>query len=1015
MPDSPSSLQINSLGGLQVLLNGKPLAGFVSTKVQALLIYLAVTGRPQAREKLIGLLWAAMPDADAKTNLRQALSNLRKLLPDHVSIERDAAAFNRDSLHLIDVECFETHLKTDRLAAAMEIYHGDFLEGFAVRDAPEFEEWALTQREHWHELALQALHTLTQRALQEGRYTDGIEAARRTLTLDPWREEAHRQLMLLQARSGQFSAALAQYETCRRLLSTELGVEPLPETTALHDRIKAARSSPRHNLPGQVTPFVGREREVATIVERLHDPACQLLTLIGPGGSGKTRLALQAASQCLGAFLNGVFFVSLAALQTTDLIVPAIAHALRFDFHGQSDLKTEFLNYLRDKEVLLLLDNFEHLIDASHLMSEILQDAPAVKLLVTSRERLNLRREWLMEVPGLQVPPHDCAPDELDDYSAAALFLQNARRVRSDLALNAANAAAIARICRLVDGLPLGLELAATWTHSLDCSSIAAEIERGLDILSTTQPDVPARQRSLRTVFDHSWQRLSAAEQVLFRRLAVFRGGFQREAAEAVCDASLDGLTSLIEKSLLQRRADGRFEMHELIYQYAREQLSAAPGEWAQLRDRHCRYFAAYALQRQDRLKGDTPTVPRAEIQQELDNVRSGWQQAVASAQAPLIEAIEQYLEGLFVFWEMNSAFVEGERAFAQAAAALEAIGNQPDQRSLILRANLLARQGWYCFRLARFDESNDLIQQSLALLRQLDAWEELGYPLLFAGACAFGSGKLAEAKQLFLESCTVYRRINDTWGIAGVLNNLGQVAVALGEYDEARQFLEESLQVTEAAQIRHLRVHVLGNLSELNLALGEHQAAKPYAQQALVLARDIEEQFSIATQLSRLGAVEMMLGEYIAAEHAFQEALDIATSLSNRWEQAACLNHLGEIMLKLDRPHDAQRHFRQALFLARSIGAASIALNSLRGLACYLVDHGDTLRSLELAYFILHHPDSEQLTKDRARQLSEQLAAKLPSAKVTEALRRGQGGQLDKVIAELLTDAPAHRAAAAV
>lgn len=998
MPDSPS-LQLHSLGGLQVLLNGKPLSGFVSTKVQALLIYLAVTGRPQAREKLIGLLWADMPDADAKTNLRQALSNLRKLLPDHVAIERDFAAFKRDSPHLIDVECFAEHLKTDRLSAAIEIYHGDFLEGFAVRDAPEFEEWALTQREHWRELALQALHTLTQRALQEGRYADGIEAARRTLALDPWREEAHRQLMLLQARSGQFSAALAQYEACRRLLSTELGVEPLPETTALHARIKAARLSPRHNLPEQVTPFVGRASEVATIVERLHDPACQLLTLIGPGGSGKTRLAWQAASQSVGAFLNGVFFVSLAALDHPDLLAPAIAHALHFDFHGQSDLKTELLNYLRDKEVLLVLDNFEHLIDASPLVIEILQNAPAVKLLVTSRERLNLRREWLMEVPGLETPPANCAPDELTDYSAAALFLQNARRVRSGLPLDAVNAAAIARICRLVDGLPLGLELAATWTHTLECSDIAAEIERGLDILSTTQPDVPARQRSLRTVFDHSWQRLLAAEQVLFRRLAVFRGGFQRAAAEAVCGASLAALTTLIEKSLLQRRADGRFEMHELIYQYARERLSAAPDDRAQLRDRHCRYFAAYVFQRQARLKGDTPTAPRAEIQQELENVRSGWQHAVT---ATLIDAIEQFMEGLFVFWEMQSAFVEGERAFAQAAAALEAVDGQLDRRRLILRANLLARQGWYCFRLSRYDQGNDLIQQSLTLLRELAAWEELGYPLLFAGACAYGLGKLTDARQFFLESCAVYRRLGDTWGIAGVLNNLGQLAVALGDFVAAREFLDESLRMTEAAQIRHLRVHALGNLSELNLGSADYEAARQNAQQALALAREIDEQFLIMEQLSKLGAVEMMLGEYAAAESCFQEALELATGLGNRREQASCLNQLGEVMLQIDRPHEARRYFRQALALARDIGAASIASNSLQGLASYLAAHGDTRRSLELAYFILHHPDGERRAKDRARQLSDRLAAGLSTGEAAKVLARGRAGQLETVAAAL-------------
>jgi len=315
-----------------------------------------------------------------------------------------------------------------------------------VRDAPEFEDWLLAQRARYRELALHALHTLTQLHLQRGDTAEAIDSATRLLALEAWREEAHRQLMLAQARSGQRSAALAQYETCRRLLAQELRVEPSAETTALYERIAAAKR--RVHLPPAATPFVGRAGELAQIARLLADPTGRLITLSGPGGGGKTRLALEAAARAATSFLHGVGFVSLAAAGSLEVAPSAVAEALGVTLSGKADPHEQLLAYLRDKELLLVLDNLEHLAGASEWVGQLAQAGPEVRLLVTSRERLNLHGERLLELGGLDSPPDAAGAG----YSATQLFLNSAQASQPSFELNDENAAAVGRICRLVDG-----------------------------------------------------------------------------------------------------------------------------------------------------------------------------------------------------------------------------------------------------------------------------------------------------------------------------------------------------------------------------------------------------------------------------------------------------------------------------------------------------------------------------------------------------------------------------------
>ena len=355
-------------------------------------------------------------------------------------------------------------------------------------------------------------------------------------------------------------------------------------------------------LPFQPTGFVGRTAELAAITERLDDPTCRLLTLVGPGGSGKTRLAVQVAANCADQFDNGVYFVTLQPLDSSDLIVSTIAEVLSFRFSPGFDPQQQLLQYLREKALLLVLDNFEHLLDGVELLTELLKAAPRLKLLVTSREVLGLQEEWRYPVSGLQYPETDNV-DQPGTYSAVQLFFERARQVRGGLSL-ADEQAGIVRVCQLVEGMPLALELAAVWAKALSADKIAIEIQRSLDFLSTSLRDVPQRHKSMQAVFEQTWERLSDEERRAFSTLSVFNGGFRREAAEAVAGVSIQILSDLVDKSLLRREPDGRYQIHELLRQYAEALLEATSGEMLHIRDLHSAYYTRFLHEREQDLNG---------------------------------------------------------------------------------------------------------------------------------------------------------------------------------------------------------------------------------------------------------------------------------------------------------------------------------------------------------------------------------------------------------------------------
>jgi predicted ATPase/DNA-binding SARP family transcriptional activator len=918
-----ATFRLRFLGPVQVERDGQPVLDFRSRKALALLGYLAVQDRPLPREHLVDLFWEDRAETPGRANLSWVLSRITTRLPGCLQTDRHTVQFQRSASCWLDVDAFdelEAQGDVPSLTEAVELVRGDFLEGMFLDGCAEFELWLVGERERWRQRAARLLEELVARHSQRGEREQGLHFANRLLALDPLHEPAHRHLMVLYAQAGQRGAALRQYAECERVLEEELGVSPEEETIRVYQAIKEKRELPplampvspqtgarRHNLPVQPIPFVGRETVLAEMTDRLQDPGCRLLTLVGPGGCGKTRVALEAGSAQLDHLEHGVFFVPLAPLQSVDSIVPTVAQALGHSFHGEGDPRQQLLDYLRRKRMLLILDNLEHLLEGVDLVSDILKIAPDVKILVTSRARLEVQHEHLFPVTGLEFPPL-LSPDvgrggqpsavgrDEGEYDAIKLFLQGARRVRPAFALTGDNLADVVRICRLVDGMPLGILLASAWVGMLTPAEIGAEIAHGLDFLETDLRDVPRRQRSMRAVFDHSWSLLTERQREVLQGLSVFRGGFTRQAAQQVTGASLRELKGLVDRSLVERaltpsaplpslalgtgRTGGRYDVHELLRQYAAEKLELSSAVSETTGDRHCAHYTAALEQWGIDLKGARQLIALAEMDVDIENARRAWNWAAERGQ---VERLDRAIFGLCRYYNLRGRYQECEADCAAAAQRLEGMmsGDAPvlgKAQGLRVLTRVLKWQGRSIFSLRRYEAGQQLVQQSLALLddpalagqdtreERVSILEEISYMVFQIEG--------VPTLQWVEERLTLYQELGDRWQVAQALGALAYRAFWRGDLDEARRQLEESLALfQELGDQRGIggRYSGLGNVA---LERGELDEAEHLYRKAIKILQELQDAHSIRSTRHWLGVALMRAGKFAQARRLLEETL---------------------------------------------------------------------------------------------------------------------------------------------
>jgi predicted ATPase/transcriptional regulator with XRE-family HTH domain/Tfp pilus assembly protein PilF len=799
-----------------------------------------------------------------------------------------------------------------------------------------------------------------------------------------------------------------------RVARGELNLERLPAPGQAHVPVRVPAPTPiplppTHNLPVLPTPLVGREAELASLNRLLGDPNCRLLTLVGPGGIGKSRLALEAASRQGERFAGGVYYVSLTGANSPEFMVPSIAQAVGLNFAGPAEPRSQLFNYLGNKQALVLLDNLEHLLEGVEVLSELLAGAPGLKLLATSRARLELSGEWVFEVEGLPVPPEGQL-EGVESYSAVELFLQRARQARVDFELSGEDHTDVVRICRLVEGMPLAIELAAAWVRMLTCAEITGEIERGLDILATRLRDVPERQRSINAVFDHSWHLLSEEEQQVLRRISVFRSGFTRQAAEAVAGAGLELLLALVAKSFLRSTSEGRYGLHELVRQYVNDRLAEAPDDEVAARDRHSAYFTELVAQLEDKLKGAEQLQALAVMDAEIDNIRAGWRWAVRRGQTG---AVHKPIRALAYFYSIRGWFQEGEATFGWAADQLEGsliVPGKSEPTVDRLSAYARALQGWFSSTRGQLDQSQALLQSGLASLRLFGLSKELADVLYYLGAVTWLTGDFQRARAYFLEELAVAEQAGNQWDIAMATSGLAEVAQTVGEYAEAEERWQTALAISRRSGDQRLVAIVLHFYGILNHILGAHLEAQAYLRESLELSSAAGDRLFYGMALSHLGEVTCALGDDAEAVRLLNESVTLLRELGEHWSLLHALIGLGAATLALGDYAASHAAYTEALTMAWERQSLPEVLEAMIGMARWSMRQGDgdemQPEALASIQFVLNHPAATQKTKDDACQLRSELEGRLAPDQLEAAQVNAKNLSLETLVTGILKPA---------
>ena len=754
------------------------------------------------------------------------------------------------------------------------------------------------------------------------------------------------------------------------------------------------------NLPVLPAPLIGREREVGDLTQILTDPQCKLLTIVGPGGIGKTRLAIETASRFQPEFADGVFFISLAPIQAARFIIPVIADSIGFTFQGEGSLdpKLQLLNYLNQKEMLLLADNLEHLLgDASvpEFFAELMERAPKVKLLVTSRESLGLQDEWVFEAHGLPIPENTDV-----EGTSVELFLQRARRAHVGFDATTDDYPAILRICKLVNGTPLGIELAAAWVRTLSCEEIAQEIERGLDFLSVSAKDLPARHRSMRAVFDHSWKLLPEEEQNVLLRLSIFQGGFSREAAQQVASASLPILSALVTKSLVRRSGSGRYDLHEVIRQYSFEELANQPKVKKEEAARHAQYFMEFLRQQDLRLRSAEQRESLAELTVDIDNIRSALEWALAHKEFALIETT---LRAYSTLYDTLGWSQEALEYLGRVRDVLESKSTLSKRGERVALAHVLTSRSLFALRVGQQSEATAMLNRSLEILRPINEPHVLVEALTFLGIVTIITGDLPGALALFKEGLQTARDSGDQWYEALCLTEVVGVAMLMDEVGDIHEQFQLAVEAWRKTGDLRFTAFGLTSLSLGAMAVHKYDEAQAALEESIAINTAIGDRTGLANAYRGLGLVEQAQGKHVQALDSFSKSLRYFTELGARWDTARLLSEIGRSTFALGNDTEAERLWLESLQLSMETNGILTALDLLVDFASLHAKRGDPLYALHLVLVCLDHPAAVQSSKVRGGQLADELRERMTVEEIKLAQTSAKKIKFEAIVKETL------------
>ena len=714
----------------------------------------------------------------------------------------------------------------------------------------------------------------------------------------------------------------------------------------------------RHNLPKQSTAFVGRQRELRSLMEFLTTPGVTLVTILAPGGMGKTRLALAAGEQQIANFADGVFFVPLAPLSSANDLVTAIAENIGLSFYGENAPAQQLIDFLRERSMLLVLDNFEHLLEGAPLVADIIQSAPGIRVLVTSRERLNLRAETVYGLSGLDFPTWETPEDALE-YEAVTLFMQSAQRVRPDFTIHADTLDDLARICRLTAGMPLGIELTAGWVDVLSLEQIAAELQRGLDILETDLRDVPERQRSLRVTFEHTWERLTEEEQAIFMRLSVFRGGFTVEAARAVAEADLRSLRKLANKALVQVSPTGRHDIHELLRQFGAEKL-AVSAEQSHVEAKHATFFADFMLERKQDIRTNRQLEALALIDSDFENVRVAWLRTVDQQ---TWDMLPKFLHSLWFYLDMRTRGQLGVELLEFATRTLE-LAPASDKTYLAL-GRMLVRLAWFYNDTGFTERAAAIADEAIRILRQNDSPEDL--------LAAFYTRAL--------------------------------VATFMNRGDVISSIAQDGLNLSKLMGDKYWEAYFLVCFSVSYHIQGDYELALPFSEEALAIFERLESRSGVALICSLMGRIRLQQKEFEQAKQWVHRSQVLEAQLGHVWDIGIIAIQQTRIALHEQNYQSAQEYLKRALQIWWNAGYKRFLTYPLVYVAQLFALQNELDSAVEILAILKNYPLIIEEGNQVAKALRDELQAKLEPERFAAAWTRGQASSVEAVVHRLLHD----------
>jgi predicted ATPase len=908
-------------------------------KTASLLAYLALHPGFHSREKLATLFWADSSDASARGSLRKAINFIRKHLGNETILaDREHVQLNPDYDLYCDAVEFERQVSQflavqnpDIYEMDLELYQNELLTDF-------YDDWAFDEREHYHQLYIKVLLRAIEVLRAQSEYNTAIQYAKKLLIHETTNEQAYQHLIFCHVTLGDRHGALQQYEACRNVLETELGVEPARETRALYEwitqssdiRSLAARIT---NLPIPISSFVGRSRELAEIKQVISN--ARLVTLTGVGGSGKTRLGIRVATELIDCFHNGVWWVDLSSLSSAALVPQSVAKCLGVIESPEQALIESIIAAIEEKEMLLVLDNCEHLVEAcAQLVNRLLTQCPHLKVLTTSREALRVDGEVVFSVPTLLVPNMEriSISELLLDYDSVRLFVTRARAVQSGIEVDDQTAVLIAQICTRLDGIPLAIELAAARVRTMSVQQITANLDHAFRLLTGGSHAALPRQQTLRAMIDWSYDLLSKQEKMLFRRLSIFMGGLSLEAAEAVCSGDgietgqiLDDLSQLVQKSVIiaeDIHGEVRYHMLETLRQYVYEKLKEI-GEEEVVHERHTRWCVALAERAEPKLRGHGQLEWLERIEREIDNIRAALEWSFHNN----YDLGLRICNALMRFWVTRGHELECIQ-YVEKLLTAESLKSTP------LYAKSLARAAWAAMSPTIEEKMVAFAEAGAVMSREVNDMESLAFSLAMSAVVLHWQGKNDHALWLFEESLALFDDANIVWGRQMVLGGVGYTSQALGDYEQAHAAYQESLALCHEngdIEYSHFVLRCLGGLS---FEQGYYEQAIGLYQESLFIVQVIRHKSANALILQQMADANIMLGRYSQAKTLLEESIAIQKELGLQWQPTWALNRLGRVVRLQGDYEEAVQYYAEGLRLAEKYGSRPGLAWCLAGLA---------------------------------------------------------------------------------